>query len=128
MHLVRRVLWGVTLAAGIAGCRHRGTEAPAPADRDAAVIVEVENHYYGDVVIYLARGGQRQRLGMVTALSTAEFKFPWRQLSLTGTSRLVASPIAGARSYSSDPLYVQPGQSISWTLESDLGRSSLSVF
>ena len=82
----------------------------------------------GDVTIYLVRGSMRQRLGMVTGLGTAEFTFPWRWLSQSGTSRLMAYPIAGARAQLSEPLIVQPGQWIKWTLEADLTRSSMAVY
>lgn len=130
MQTMRSVWYGVMLVAALAGCRSKQPAASAePAlDPDVPVPVEIENHYQGDVVIYLAQGSQRQRLGMVTALSRASFTFPWRRLSVTGTSRLLAYPIAGSRTYPSEPLYVQPGQYISWTLESDLDRSSLAVY
>lgn len=114
-------------AAGAACHRHPATDAPAP-DPNAPVPLTVENHYYGDVVIYLVHGSQRERLGMVSALATATFSFPFRRLSPSGTSRLFAYPIAGSRGLTSDPLLVQPGQEISWTLESDLDRSSMTVF
>ncbi len=122
--------WGMLLVAALAGCRSRGAETSAQpkADRDTPVAVEVENHYHGDVIIYLVQGTQRQRLGMVTALSTAEFSVPWGRLGASGTNRLLAYPLAGARAYPSEPLYVQPGQYVSWTLESDLDRSSLAVY
>ena len=117
------------LLATVTACRTKGPHTAEPRlDPNTPVPVEIENHYHGDVIIYLARGSQRERLGMVTALSSAEFSFPWRRLSLSGSSRLVAYPLAGSRAYPSDPLYLQPGQSIHWTLEADLDRSSLSVF
>jgi hypothetical protein len=92
------------------------------------VPIEVESHFMGDVVIYLVRGSDRQRIGMVTALSTAEFSIPWRRLTSSEGNRLLAYPIAGRAAYASDPLVLQPGQSIKWTLESDLNRSSLAVY
>ena len=83
----------------VAACRKRDdVSQPAP-DPNTPVPVEVENHYQGDVTIYLARGSMRQRLGMVTALGAAEFTFPWRWLSQSGSSRLLAYPIAGARAH-----------------------------
>ena len=128
MHVMRSYRWLAVLALTVAACRHAGDEAPAQADPDTTVLVQVESHYHGDVIIYLVVGTQRRRLGSVTALSTAEFTFPWRRIQSSGTSRLLAHPIAGARAYVSDPLLVQPGQSITWTLESDLDRSSLAVY
>lgn len=130
MHAIRAAYGTLMLAAVLASCRSKGedTSVEPRVDPDTPVVVEVENHYLGDVVIYLSQGSLRQRLGLVTALSSAEFSFPWRRLSRSGTSRLLAHPIAGARTYTSDPLYVQPGQSITWTLASDLDRSSLAVY
>jgi hypothetical protein len=124
--LARQVLLAIAVAAS--GCRSKENLASPAPDPDTPVIVEVENHYHGDVVIYLLTGSQRQRLGMVTALSTGEYSFPWRYLSRSGMSRLLAYPIAGARAHATDPLLLQPGQGIKWTLEADLDRSSMAVY
>jgi hypothetical protein len=123
-----RIVWLAALVAlTVLACRKRDATTPAP-EPNAAVPVEVENHYMGDVTIYLVRGSMRQRLGMVSALGTAEYSFPWRWLSQSGSSRLMAYPVAGARAHLSEPLIVQPGQWIKWTLEADLGRSSMAVY
>jgi hypothetical protein len=121
---------GLSLLVGLAllGCRKRDAETrPAP-DPNLPVPVQIENHFMGDVTIYLVRGSLRQRLGMVTALGSAEYTFPWRWLSQSGSSRLLAYPIAGARAQLSEPLILQPGQWIKWTLEADLDRSSMAVY
>lgn len=128
MRTLRMGLAGLLLLALLGACRSKGAPGWTAPDPDAAVRVEVESHYQGDVVIYLARGSQRQRLGMVTALSTAEFSFPWRRLNGSSSNRLLAYPIAGRSVHASDQLIVQPGQWIKWTLESDLDRSSLAVY
>ncbi|HUR94766.1 MAG TPA: hypothetical protein VMY76_09295 [Gemmatimonadales bacterium] len=130
MRAMREVLWGALLVAAVNGCGSRNAEAaPEPElDPDTPVLVEIDSHFQGDVIIYLAQGSQRQRLGSVTALSRTEFSFPWRRLGLSGSSRLLAYPLAGARAYLSEPLHLQPGQSVRWTLESDLDRSSLAVY
>lgn len=120
----RPILLSLMLAGLILACRHKGEPSVAP-DPDTPVLVEVQNHFQGDVVIYLLRGSQRERLGMVTALGNSVYTFPYRRLGSSGSSRLLAYPIAGAESYASDPLYIQPGQSLKWTLEAELSRSSL---
>ncbi len=94
-------------------------------DLNTPVLVEVDSHFQGDVVIYRLRGGQRERLGMVSGLGNAAFTFPYRKLGNSGSTRLLAYPIAGSAAYASDPLYIQPGQSLKWTLEADLSRSNL---
>jgi hypothetical protein len=127
VRVTRMVGLCVLVSLTVLACRKRDAATPAP-DPNTAVPVEIENHYMGDVTIYLVRGSLRQRLGMVTALGTAEFTFPWRWLSQSGSSRLLAYPIAGARAQLSEPLIVQPGQWIKWTLEADLTRSSMAVY
>jgi hypothetical protein len=128
MRAARIVGLSLLMALTVLGCRKRDAETrPAP-DPNTPVPVEIESHFMGDVTIYLVRGGLRQRLGMVTALGTAEFTFPWRWLSQSGTSRLMAYPIAGARAQLSEPLILQPGQWIKWTLEANLDRSSMAVY
>jgi hypothetical protein len=120
--------WSLLLVLLSLGCHKREDAAQPAPDPNTPVPVEIENHYQGDVTIYLVRGSLRQRLGMVTALGTAEFTFPWRWLSQSGSSRLLAYPIAGARAHLSEPLILQPGQWIKWTLEGSLDRSSMAVY
>ena len=128
MRTARIVGLSLLVALTLLGCRKRDAETrPAP-DPNTPVPVEIESHFMGDVTIYLVRGSLRQRLGMVTALGTAEFTFPWRWLSQSGSSRLMAYPVAGARAQLSEPLILQPGQWIKWTLEASLDRSSMAVY
>ena len=125
MRTLCAALW-ITLSA--LACHHRPddtTTTNTVPDPNRPVLVEIESHFQGDVVIYLMRGSQRERLGMVSGLSGAAFTFPYRKLGTSGSTRLLAYPIAGAAAYASDPLYIQPGQSVKWTLEADLSRSNL---
>ena len=128
MRVIRKLCLAVLVATTVAACRKRDTETvPAP-DPNTPVPVEIESHFMGDVTIYLVRGNLRQRLGMVTALGTTTYTFPWRWLSQSGSSRLMAYPMAGSQVQYSDPLVLQPGQWIKWTLQADLGRSSMAVY
>jgi hypothetical protein len=90
-------------------------------------LVEVENHNWSDITIYLMAGGLPQRLGMVTALRTAIFAFPSQRLNTAGGVRLRALPVAG-ESYTTETILVLPGQAITWILENDLDHSSLTVY
>jgi dipeptidyl aminopeptidase/acylaminoacyl peptidase len=91
------------------------------------VSVEVENHNSSDITVYLVTSGLPQRLGMVTAMSTANFAFRAQRLNTAGSVRLRALPVAGT-AHTSEPILVQPGQTITWTLQSDLDTSSWSVY
>lgn len=93
----------------------------------AEVPVEVENHNWSDITIYLVAGGLPHRLGMVTGLSNGTFAFPSHRLNTGSGVRLRALPVAGT-AFTSETILVQPGQAIFWTLENDLDTSSLSVF
>jgi hypothetical protein len=102
--------------------------SPAGDDpRRAPVDVHVESHNWSDITVYLITGGLPQRLGMVTALSSATFTFPALRLHTSGDVRLRALPVAG-RPFTSETILVNPGQMITWRLENDLSTSSLSVY
>ena len=118
----------VGLLLGCAARSEDGDADPLPAETSAELALEVENHAWSDIVIYLVRGTAADRLGMVGALSTETFVFPYRRLGIGTDVRLRAYPIGGPRAFTSENVLVQPGQWIKWTLESDLTRSFLAVY
>jgi hypothetical protein len=130
MPLARASAQMLFLAFLVQGCAHHGMSGgPVQApNRDVPVSVEVENHNWSDMVIYLDRGNLSQRLGTVGTLHTAIFTFPFLQLGNAGNARLRADPIGNLRSFSSEAINIQPGQSIKWTIENDLDRSFLAVY
>jgi hypothetical protein len=108
---------------GLLSSRHADRSEPAR----GLVMVAVESHNWSDITVYLMAGGLPQRLGMVTALSSATFDFPSHRLNTSGGVRLRALPVAG-RPFTSETILVMPGQVITWTLENDLNTSSFSVY
>jgi hypothetical protein len=108
------------------GSRSRHPDS-RPAILHADVSVEVENHNWSDITVYLVTSGLPQRLGMVTAQGNANFAFPSQRLNTASNVRLRALPVAG-EAYTTEPILVQPGQAIMWTLENDLDTSSWSVY
>lgn len=123
-----RMLGVAVLLLACAGKSEDGETEVEPSRVDAEVALEVENHGWSDIVIYLVRGNATDRLGMVGSLNTKTFVFPFRKLGVGSDVRLRAYPIGGPRSFTSENLLVQPGQWIKWTLESDLTRSFLAVY
>src|SRR5438093_13296244 len=121
-----RTAWALLLPLLVGCASHHGTAQPTAATLNTPVDVEVENHNWSDVVIYLVRGTQRQRLGMVNALSSTVFTFPYRRLGSSGDARLSAHAIGGG-GYTSESGLGQPGQSLKGTLESGLSRSVLGL-
>jgi hypothetical protein len=124
-----QTVWGLLLSILVlsACASHHRTSQTTAANVNTPVDLEVENHNWSDIVIYLVRGTQRQRLGMVSALSSTVFTFPYHRLGTGGDARFSAHAIGG-EGYTSESVLVQPGQTLKWTIESDLARSSLAVY
>ena len=126
-----RLLLGVWLAAtALIGCASKTegeSETPAAA-ANTPVGLEVENHGWADIVVYLVRGTAEERLGTVGALNSTVFTFAFHRLGTGNDARLKADPIGSDRAYYSEDIHIQPGQSLKWTLESDLSRSFLGVY
>jgi hypothetical protein len=112
-----------------AGCGllSSGHHASTKTNTRSPVLVEVESRNWNDITVYLMTGGLPQRLGMVTALGSATFKFSAHKLNTSGDVRLRALPVAG-HAFTSETILVLPGQVITWRLENDLDNSSLSVY
>lgn len=123
----------LSLLALLSGCaskseapeRHHGIEA---SQANAEVALEVENHGWTDVVIYLVRGTATDRIGTVGSLRTKTFVLAYRKLGIGSDVRLRADPIGNLTTFTSENLQVHPGQWIKWTLEDDLTRSFLAVY
>jgi hypothetical protein len=113
-------------ATSACGSALHSKSSPSPANSE--VLLEVENHHWSDIVVYLMNGGQSQRLGMVGGVSTNNFVFSYRQIATGGRVRLRAHPVGGEDSFTSEDVSIQSGQGLKWTLESDLKRSTLSVY
>jgi len=117
-------LLALTTACGLLGSRQPTFDQSTTGTE---VLVKVESHNWSDITVYLVTGGPPQRLGMVSALSSATFDFPSHQLNSAGGVRLRALPVAG-KPYTTESILVRPGQVISWTLENHLETSSFSVY
>lgn len=101
---------------------------PTTDDPDTAVALEIANHNWSDVVIYVLRDGQPSRIGIATAASATSFLLPRRMLGPAGDIRLWGRPIGARDAAFTETVVVQPGQWIEWTLESNLNRSAVGVY
>ena len=121
----------LALALGAGACaRSRAVEAhPASASSPAVepVSLRVDNHYKADVAIYLQRGSVRSRLGTVVTAATVAFRVPPTYVGDSGGFYLIAAPVGGSP-FRSERVVVRGGERITWSLESDLARSTLGIF
>lgn len=102
--------------------------AAYPADSAGDIPLEIANHNWLDVIIYVVRDGQASRVGIANASSSASFSLPARMLGQGREIRLWGHPIGGTGGTLTETVVVQPGQWIEWTLESDLDRSAIGVY
>jgi hypothetical protein len=116
------------LAPACSHARHEATSPPEPLGDSADVALEIDNHNWLDVTIYVLHDGQPTRIGIANASSSASFTFPARLLGQGREIRLFARPIGGAGAASTETVVVQPGQYIEWVIESNLERSAIGVY
>ncbi len=109
----------------LAGC-NRLRHSSAPTVESAMVTVNIVNHNVLDMTIYMVNRGTRARIGQVTATTRGSFRVRLGQLT-GGELQLYADPIGALQGVTSDVVHLVDGQTVEWTLESDLARSFLSV-
>lgn len=124
-----RLLAACTIIA-TAACHHAASPAHSGISSVAAErsTVRVENKNWLDVVVYVEHEGQRQRLGTVTATSTASFTLRPTMIGGFGDIQLIANAIGSHATTTTGRLTIKPGMHIDWTLQTDLSRSSVAVY
>jgi hypothetical protein len=117
----------LAIAVALGGCaRPRAAEE---LNLDASSTLNVVNHHWGDVVVYVVRDGQRQRVGTVTAAAEENFELSPSMLKGGGTIQLQAHAVGTSGAINSESINVRPGgMQITWTLESNLSRATLAVY
>jgi hypothetical protein len=97
----------------------------APAD---PLVLEVDNHNWSDVLIYIVHDGTSTRFLDLTAAKSATQEIPGRLVGSNGMLQFLVHRIGGVDDYLSPVVSVRTGFTVSLTLESDLRRSSLGVW
>ncbi len=119
----RVLILGIALATTACAGRHHSKPEPV-----SDIPLKVTNHNWLDVTIYVLHDGQRTRIGQVTGSTAQEFVLPWRLLGQSHELELLGEAIGSPAFARTEVLNIQPGQSIEWTLETDLRRSSVGVY
>ena len=111
------------------GTLAQGTAAPAGReDRFGAVQLVLNNRHWLDVVVRVEHDGEATRLGQVAAASSGRFNIPAWAMGSSGYVRFVADPVGSPQRSTSDWVNIWGGQTVEWTLESQLDRSSMLVY
>ncbi len=107
---------------------NKATPAPALDAPEGEIALNVTNHNYLDVVVYVLHDGLQTRVGTATGSTSSLFFLPARLLGQGREIQLLGEAIGNDTFARTDILVVQRGQYIDWTLETDLRRSSVGVF
>jgi len=100
---------------------------PPPAATD--LVVEIENHNWSDVLVYIEHDGFRSRFATVNAAHSLSRRLPRSLVGSDGTLRFIAHRIGGGNDYFVTPkVSIRTGYTISLTIEDDLRRSTVGVW
>ena len=91
------------------------------------ISVQVRNNAWAAIHVYAIMGAQWESLGVVSSQNTADYTIPRGMIGGRGEIRLVADPIGSTEGYFSDPILVEPGDRVEWTLQNNLALSSVMV-
>ena len=119
-------------AAFLSACAHQRT---IPEELDLVsvstadpVVLEVENHNWADVVLYVVHDGVQTRFAQVAAAHSVSMKIPPQLQGQMGVIRIAARRIGGTDSFLSQAISLRGNSSVRFTIESSLSRSSVGVW
>lgn len=116
------------LLVACAGRQHVDTAEDPPPPPAIPVILDIENHNWADVVLYVVHDGRQTRLTSVGGAHDLSVEIPPRLQGEMGIIRLAVRRIGGRDSYLSESISLRGGPSVRLTIESNLSRSSVGVW
>jgi hypothetical protein len=92
------------------------------------VTLEVENHNWSDVVLFIIHDGRTHRFAQIAAAKDGSFEIPPRLLGDQGIIRLGLHRVGGRDDYRTEVVSVRTGDTIRLTIEGKLEHSSIGVW
>jgi len=125
--MLKSLFAALAIAGVLAGCGKHHINDDVGSDNTSTL--QVVNHHWGDVDIYVIRDGQRSRVGQVTASTEENFVLSKSVMSGGGTLQFQARAVGSTGAISSEAISVRPGgMQITWTLENNLSRATLAFY
>jgi hypothetical protein len=93
-----------------------------------SLVLEVENHNWSDVVVFITHDGVTSRLAQVAANGRATHPIAPHLVGALGMVRFTVRRIGGTDSYASGQLSLRTGSIVKLTVESRLASSSVAVW
>jgi hypothetical protein len=118
----------------LAGCAHhrRFEDNPQLAAPEqpltGPVVLEVENHNWSDIVLFVIHDGRTHRLAQIAAARDQSFEIPPSLIGDQGLIRLGLHRIGGRDDYRTEQVSVRTGNTIRLTIEGKLEHSSIGVW
>jgi hypothetical protein len=100
----------------------------SPALPPDPVKLEVENHNWADIVLYVVHDGIQTRLTNIAAAHDVSMEIPAQLQGQMGVIRLAIRRIGGNDSYLSQAISLRGNSEVRFTIESSLSRSSVGVW
>jgi uncharacterized protein YceK len=122
----------VVFTASLSGCSRsipvKDYNEPAPVVLASPVTLEVENHNWADVVLYLLHDGVQTRFTQVAAAHSLSIEIPENLQGQMRVIRIAARRIGGSDSYVSQAISLRGNSAVRFTIESNLNHSSVGVW
>ena len=122
----------VAFLTSLAACSHPKpvTEVPMPdiVVPQLPVVLEVENHNWADVILYVVHDGVQTRFAQVAAAHTLSVEIPEHLQGQMGVIRIAARRLGGTDSYLSQAISLRGNSSVRFTIESNINRSTVGVW
>ena len=109
----------------MSGC---AVHQPQPEASMSAIVLEVENRNWSDIVLYVVHDGTTTRFISVTAAKTQTVPMDSRFIGAGGVVRFIAHRVGGDDDYYSPSVSVRTGNTIALTLQPELNMSSIGVW
>jgi hypothetical protein len=106
----------------------KGFDAPEVVVPASPVVLEVENHNWADVVLYVLHDGVQTRFAQVAAAHNVSVEIPPNLQGQMGIIRIAARRIGGTDSFVSQAISLRGNSAVRFTIESNLNRSSVGVW
>jgi len=120
------------VAAVLSACAHSQPVGESFADSPALppdpVKLQVENHNWADIVLYIVHDGVQTRFTNIAAAHDVSMEIPAQLQGQMGVIRLAVRRIGGTDSYVSQAISLRGNSEVRFTIESSLSRSSVGVW
>jgi hypothetical protein len=117
----------------LAACAHTTHESKTTTSStstfttNAPATVQITNNNMQDVDVFLDRGDEHTRLGMVTTGQTQTFNIPSNMLHAGNDLRVTVHPIGGGGDYVTDALLVHGGEKVDVVIAPIINQSRMSL-